>query len=75
MCFVLVAENPEANSGPYQTSKMERIVKIDNGWKPLTVFSKSTIIDVWKGSEAPLEFFTTLLELCICKDFCLSILL
>ena len=31
MCFVLVAENPEANSGPYQTSKMERIVKIDNG--------------------------------------------
>ena len=27
------------------------IVKIVNGWKVLTIFAKSTVLDVWLGSE------------------------
>ena len=30
---------------------MERFAKIVNGWIPLTVFTKSFILDVWLGPE------------------------
>ena len=32
-------------------SKMERFAKMVNGWKPLTIFAKSSILYVWLGSE------------------------
>ena len=32
-------------------SKVERFVKIVNGWKPSTVFERSTILDFSQGSE------------------------
>ena len=35
----------------YQTSKMELFVKIVDGWRPLAIFAKSTIVDIWQGSE------------------------
>ena len=38
----------EAYLKPCQTSKMERFAKIVNGWKPLTIFGKYFIIDVWQ---------------------------
>ena len=38
-------------SEPCQTSKMELFLKIINGRKPLTIFAKSSILDVWLGSE------------------------
>ena len=41
----------EVYSEPFQTSKMEFFVKIVNGSKPLTIFVKYSILDVWKGSE------------------------
>ena len=38
----------------WQTSMMERFVKIDNNFSksyPLTIFEKSSIIDIWTGSK------------------------
>ena len=35
------------HSGPRQIHKMEHFAKIVNGLKPLTIFAKSSIIDVW----------------------------
>ena len=32
-------------------SKMELFVKIVKCWKPLTIFSKSSILYVWLGSQ------------------------
>ena len=45
------AQTPEAYSEPSGTSKMEFFAKIVNGWKPLTIFAKSSILDIRLGSE------------------------
>ena len=37
------------HSEPKQTSKMELFAKVVNGLKSLTVFVKSSILDVWIG--------------------------
>ena len=37
--------------GPSQTCKMALFAKIVNGWKTLNIFAKSSILDVWLGSE------------------------
>ena len=34
-----------------QTSKMEHLAKIVNNFKELTLFAKSSTLDVWQGSE------------------------
>ena len=39
---------------------MERIAKIDDDWKPLTIFAKYSIFDVWQGSEYVSEALFTL---------------
>ena len=36
------------------TSKMERFVIIVNGWKPLTIITKRSILDVAAALDAPL---------------------
>ena len=36
---------------PGQTSKMELLVKIANGIKLLTIFTKSSVLDIWMGSK------------------------
>ena len=38
------------------TSKMERFVIIDNGWKPLTIITKHSILDVAAALDPPLKF-------------------
>ena len=38
------------DSEPSQTSKMDFFEKIINSWKPLTIFAKSTILEVWLSS-------------------------
>ena len=45
----------EGNSEPCQTSKMERLGKMGNGQKLLTVLAKRTILDVWQGSDRSLH--------------------
>ena len=37
------------------TSKMERFVIIVNGWKPLTIITKRSILDVAAALDSPLE--------------------
>ena len=41
----------EEHSKPNQTSKMEHFAKIAKGWKPLTIFTTSSILDVSLCSE------------------------
>ena len=41
----------EAYSEPYQISKMERFGEIVNGFLPLTIFAKRTILDIWQSSQ------------------------
>ena len=43
------------------TSKMEHFVIIVNGWKPLTIFTKSSILDVAAVLDPSLESFAGLL--------------
>ena len=54
---------------PSQTSKMEIVVKIVNGNKLLTIFKKSSILDVWMGSKYT-SVFWKYLEV---KDFVISL--
>ena len=42
----------EAYSEPSRTSKMGLFTKIVNGWKPLNIFAKRSIVDVRQGSES-----------------------
>ena len=41
----------EAYVEPYQTSKMKLFAKMVKGFQPLTIFTKSFILDVWQGPE------------------------
>ena len=41
----------EANSEPWQTSKMELLVKIAKNKNSFTIFVKISILDVWQDSE------------------------
>ena len=42
-------------SGAAATSKMERFVIIVNGWKPLTIVTKHSILDVAAALDPPLS--------------------
>ena len=46
----------EAYPEPSQTSKMELFVKIVKGGNPLTIFEKSSILDIWLCSEDASQF-------------------
>ena len=39
------------------TSKMERFVIIVNGWKPLTIITKRSILDVAGALNPPLQIY------------------
>ena len=41
----------EEHSEPSQPSTMEAFAKIVKDWEPLTIFSNSSVLDVWQGSE------------------------
>ena len=45
------------------TSKMEHLVIIVNGWKPLTILTKSSILDVAAALDPPLDTFGILWKL------------
>ena len=40
---------------PCQTSKIECLTKKVNRFKPLTIFAKQSILDVWQGSGYALD--------------------
>ena len=43
----------DVGSQPSQISKKERFTNIVNNYKPLIIFAKRFILDVWQGSEYP----------------------
>ena len=47
----LASSYAELYSQPSQIFKMELFAKIVNTWKPLTIFAKNSILDIWQGSE------------------------
>ena len=47
----------EAYSEPCQTSKSEYFAKINNDQKPLTIFTKCSILDVCRGSQYTSAFY------------------
>ena len=46
---------PEAYLGPCHTCMVELFTKIVNDYKPLAIFTKSSIIDVKQGLNKPLR--------------------
>ena len=58
----------EAYSEPSWTSKMALFAKIFNSWKSLTIYAKSSILDVWLSSEyASASFFPKILHILLRK--------
>ena len=47
---------------PFRLSKMEFFIKIVNGFQWLTIFAKSSILDIWLGSET-----TSAHKIILCK--------
>ena len=45
-----------------ETAKMERFVIIVNGWKPLTIITKRSILDVAAALDPPPDLEKPLLE-------------
>ena len=43
--------NTKVNSKPCQTAEMELFAKIVKNEKPFTISAKTSILDVWQGSE------------------------
>lgn len=52
-CSIIITYTimPEAYAEPYQRYKMQCFAKIVNTKKPLTMFAKHYLLDVWAGSE------------------------
>ena len=48
------SDGVRGRSGTTATSKMERFVIIVNGWKPLTIITKCSILDVAAVLDLPL---------------------
>ena len=48
---LIPANLTEAFSVSCKTSEMEHFAKLINGWKPLIIFTKRSILVVWQSSE------------------------
>ena len=58
----------EACPEPGQASKMDLFVKIGNGLNPLTIFEKSSILDVWLCSEYVILYDYVINEVWVGKE-------
>ena len=47
--FILMVNWNEAYSEPCKTSEVELLAELVNDWKPLTFFSKKSVLDFWKA--------------------------
>ena len=48
----------EAHSEPFETTKIERFAKIFDSYRPLTVFTKRSILDLWQAYASVLQYLT-----------------
>ena len=53
MFYHVTSESPRGGSRAAATFKMERFVIIVNGWKPLTIITKRSILDVAAALDPP----------------------
>ena len=53
--FQSISASHRGGSRAAATSKMERFVIIVNGWKPLTIIAKRSILDVAAALDPPLS--------------------
>ena len=49
----------------YQTAKMERFAQIVDGFQSLTIFTKRSILDVWKDSEYASGIYLVVIDICL----------
>ena len=61
-CIYIVVLISEAYSEPCQTSMMKLFAKIVNGLKPVTIFGKNSILDIWQGSEYSFGWLDIIVE-------------
>ena len=66
---------PEAYSGPSRISQIESFVKIINDSKPLTTFTKSSILDVCEDSKYASDKGWIILRNCQNYPGCILVLL
>ena len=59
----------EANSESYQTSKMGLFAKIVKNQKPFTICAKTSILDVWQGSEYDVELESKVKDVSFLNQF------
>ena len=49
--FRKLLSTKEANSEYCQTSKMKLFATTVKSWKPISIYAKTSTVDVWQGSE------------------------
>ena len=59
----------QGNSESCQTSKIELFAKKAKNEKPFTIFVKSSILDVWQGSEYASELASRVTDISFLKQF------
>ena len=59
----------EANSESSQTSKIELFAKTVKNKKPFSVLEKTSILDVWKGSEYSCESASIVKDVTVLNQF------
>ena len=61
-------QNLDAHSEPSETSRMEVFAKMVSNWMLLTIFIKSSMLDVWLGSEYACKSQLKLSSMISCHD-------
>ena len=59
----------QGNSESCQASKLEHFTKIVKNEKPFTIFVKTSILDVWQGSEYASELASKVTDVSFLKQF------
>ena len=61
--FITPELSLEVYSEPCQTFKMDQFPKLVNSWKPLAILTKSSILDIWQGSEYASVYYSIWIQL------------
>ena len=61
--------NTKVHSKPCQTAEMELFAKIVKNEKPFTIFAKTSILDVWQGSEYASELASKVKAVSVLNQF------
>ena len=66
--FLIAVEwHQEAYSEPCRKSKLKLFTEIVNGLQPLTIVAKSSVLDIWQGSECAFSILNWSIKM---RSFC-----